>query len=83
MFHKAEKLEFREGTVLHLTFQEGKVKGYDMAVLFDKYPQLCALKDRALFLSGQLDVGGYGVVWNEDLDISAETIYEEGETINT
>ena len=82
MFHKAANLEFREGTVLDLTFQDGKVKRYDMAVLFEKYPQLCTLKNRELFLSGKL-MGAYGIVWNDDLDIEAETIYEEGETVGT
>ena len=53
-----------------------------MAVLFEKYPQLCALKNRELFLSGKL-MGAYGIVWNDDLDIEAETIYEEGETVGT
>ena len=65
---------------MELTFQDGKVKQYDMSVLFDKYPQLQALEDRALFLSGQL-IGAYGIVWNDDVDIEAETIYEEGTTI--
>ena len=82
MFHKAVKLELREGTVLELTFQDGKVKRYDMAVLFEKYPQLRALNDRELFLSGQL-MGSYGIIWNDDLDIEAETIYEEGDTVRT
>lgn len=82
MFHKAIKLEFGKGTVIELTFQDGKVKRYDMAVLFDKYPQLRALENRELFLSGQL-MGAYGIIWNDDLDIEAETIYEEGETIRT
>ena len=80
MFHKAIKLEFDEGTALELTFQDGKVKRYDMAVLFDKYPQLVALKNRKLFTSGRL-MGFYGIIWNDDLDIEAETIYKEGETI--
>lgn len=80
MFHKAVKLEFDEGTALVLTFQDGKVKRFDMGVLFDKYPQLTALKDRKLFTSGQL-MGFYGIIWNEELDIEAETIYEEGETV--
>lgn len=80
MFHKAIKLEYGEGTTLALTFQDGKVKRYDMAALFGKYPQLNALRDRALFTSGQL-MGPYGIVWNDDLDIEAETIYEDGETI--
>ena len=80
MFHKATALKYKEGTLLELTFQDGKVKQYDMSVLFDKYPQLQALKDRALFLSGQL-IGAYGIMWNDDLDIEAETIYEEGTTV--
>lgn len=82
MFHKAVKLEFKEGTVLELTFQNGEVKRYDMAELFPKYPQLEALKNRELFLSGRL-MGSYGIIWNDDLDIEAETIYEDGQTIRT
>lgn len=81
MFHKAIKLEYREGTTLELTFQDGKVKRYDMSTLFSKYPQLEALKDRTLFTSGKL-LGPYGIVWNDDLDIEAETIYEDGETVH-
>lgn len=80
MFHKAIALKLKEGTLLELTFQDGKVKQFDMSGLFDKYPQLHALEDRALFLRGQL-AGAYGVVWNDDLDIEAETIYEEGTTV--
>ena len=51
-----------------------------MAVLFEKYPQLEALKDRTLFTSGKL-VSPYGIIWNDDLDIEVETIYEEGITV--
>lgn len=80
MFHKAINLEFREGTSLEVTFQNGEVKAYDMATLFTKYPQLEALKDRQLFLSGKL-MGYYGIVWNDELDIEAETIYEDGVTV--
>ena len=80
MFHKAIKLEYREGTTLELTFSDGKVKRYDMSALFGKYPQLTALKDRTLFTSGKL-LGPYGIVWNDDLDIEAETVYEDGETV--
>ena len=80
MFHKAIKLEFKEGTALQLTKQKKKVKRFDMAVLFDKYPQLLALRNRALFTSGRL-AGYYGIIWNDDLDIEAETIYEDGETV--
>jgi DNA-binding XRE family transcriptional regulator len=80
MFHKAVDLKLLDGTALELTFQDGTVKKYDMSLLFDKYPQLQALNNRELFLSGKL-LGGYGVMWNEDLDIEAETIYEDGVTV--
>lgn len=80
MFHKAIDLKFKEGTVLELQFQSGEVKQYDMATLFSKYPQLEALRDRDLFLSGKL-MGAYGIIWNDDLDIEAETIYEDGITV--
>ena len=80
MFHKAINLKLKDGTSLELTFQSGEVKAYDMAALFSKYPQLEALKDRELFLAGKL-IGSYGIVWNDDLDIEAETIYEDGVTV--
>lgn len=80
MFHKAINLELKTGTSLELTFQNGEVKAYDMSVLFEKYPQLEALKDRELFLQGKL-MGAYGIIWNDDLDIEAETIFEDGVTV--
>jgi DNA-binding XRE family transcriptional regulator len=80
VFHKAVDVSFLEETKLEMTFQDGSVKQYDMASLFPKYPQLQALEDRRLFLSGKL-MGGYGIIWNDDLDIDAETIYEDGITV--
>lgn len=80
MFHKAIDLKLLEGTALEVTFQDGMVKRYDMSALFSKYPQLKALEDRELFLSGKM-IGAYGIVWNDELDIAAETIYEDGETV--
>ena len=76
----AIKLYIKEGTTLDLAFLEGCVKRYDALSLSDKFPQLLALKDRKLFTKGKL-MGFGGVVWNDDLDIDAETIYEEGEDV--
>ena len=80
MFHKAIDMRFLEGTAMEVIFQDGKVKRYDMALLFEKYPQLQALRNRELFLTGKL-MGAYGIRWNDDLDIETETIYEDGITI--
>ena len=80
MFHKAIELKLLEGTSLEVAFQDGIVKRYDMGALFQKYPQLKQLEDRDLFLSGRM-MGAYGIVWNDDLDIETETIYEDGVTV--
>ncbi len=80
MFHKATALKFLDKTMLEVTFQAGEVKRYDIAVLFKKYPQLGALKDRDLFLKGKL-TGSYGIVWSEELDLEVETVYEDGELV--
>lgn len=77
MFHKAVDVRFREKTILDVVFQDGKIKRYDISVLFEKYPQLRVLEDRALFLSGKL-MGGFGIIWTDELDIEVETIYEDG-----
>lgn len=81
MLHKASSLTFLDDTSLALLFMDGKTKRYDVSSLFDKYPQMSALKDRKLFLSGKL-AGYYGIIWNDDLDLEAETVYEEGETVS-
>lgn len=80
MFHKAIDLKFLDGTAMAVTFQDGTVKRYDIAALFAKYPQLRALENRDLFLSGRL-MGAYGICWNDELDLETETVYEDGETI--
>ncbi len=77
MFHKATELVFKEGTVLELTFQNGEVRNFDISSLFKKYPQLTALTNRPLFLEGKL-ISPYGIIWNDELDLEVETVYEEG-----
>ena len=79
MFHKAIDLKLLEGTTLEVRFQDGKVKRLDMSSLFDKIPALKALSDRELFMQGRL-ISPYGIIWNDDVDIETETIYNEGKT---
>lgn len=78
---KAIKLVLKQGTTFDLYFNDGKVFRYDIISLADKFPQLNQLKDRKLFLKGRL-LGWSGVVWNDELDIEAETVYEEGQDVS-
>lgn len=82
MHYMALKVEFLEDVTLQMLFQDGKVIRYDMSKMFSKYPQLEELrKNRALFESGHLDLTGFAVVWNDDLDFDATSIYDDGEVV--
>ena len=83
MFISATDLIFLEDVKLELTFLDGKIIRFDMSKLFDKISCLKKLQDRSLFLSGHLDKGGYGIIWNDDIDIDVMTIYEEGEVVGS
>ena len=78
----ATKVRFLDDVKLELTYQDGKIIRYDMSAMFSKFPQLEELRrDRELFVRGHLDPGGYGIIWNDDLDFDATSIYEDGEVV--
>ena len=79
---KGIKLVLKEGTTFDLYFLDGLVKRYDIISLADKFPQLNALKDRTLFSQGKL-LGWGGVIWNDELDVSSETVYEDGVDVSS
>ncbi len=82
MHYIALAVKFLEDATLEMTFQDGKVIRYDMSKMFNKYPQLEELRrNRELFINGRLDVGGYAVIWNDDLDFDVTSIYEYGELV--
>ena len=82
MHYCASKVSFLENTIIELTYFDGRVVRYDMSMLFSKYPQLEELrKNPELFKRGHLDPGGYGVSWNDNLDVDATGIYFEGEFV--
>lgn len=78
----ATKVKFLDDVTLELTYQDGKIVRYDMSTMFSKFPQLEELRrNRDLFTSGHLDPGGYGIIWNDELDFDTTSIYEDGEVV--
>ena len=77
MMREAVKVVLREKTLFDVWFLDSTVKRYDILSLSDKFPQLNQLKDRTLFEKGRM-LGWSTVVWNDELDISVDTVYEEG-----
>lgn len=83
MFHKVKDVFALPGLKLSVQFANGTTKVYDAAPLMEKFRAFEALKDEALFSSVETDVGGCGIVWNEDIDLSCDELWENGEEVAT
>lgn len=83
MFHRIKAVNALPGYRLSVQFVEGVTKVYDAKPLFSKWEQFTALQDEERFSGVEVDVGGYGVVWNDDLDLSCDELFANGETVKT
>ena len=69
---------------LFVQFSEGASKKYDVKTLFEYWEPFKEFqRNPELFSKARVDVGGYGVVWNDDLDLSCDELFENGETVDT
>lgn len=79
MHHKIEEVKVLPDYYVEARFLGGAVKKYDVKSLFIEFPQFKRFEnDMELFMDVQVDVGGYGISWSDDLDLDAETIWEDG-----
>ena len=79
MTHRIIDVKALEDFVVLAIFQNGVVKEYDVKILVNIFPQFLGLsKDIALFNTVKVDVGGYGISWTDELDLSAEEIWDNG-----
>lgn len=84
MFHKIKSISALPEFKLSVQFSEGVTKIYDMNPLFVTMPIFAELKNNPTEFSGvYVDVGGYGIVWNDDLDLSCDELWENGTTVDT
>ena len=84
MFHKVKSISPLADFKLSVQFSEGVTKLYDVKSLFEKIPAFSYLKDRPdEFACVAVDVGGYGIIWNDELDLSCDELWEHGVQVNT
>lgn len=83
MFHKVKTVNALPDYELSVQFAEGITKIYDVKPLFEKWPAFKPLKSSDLFNKVSIDTGGYGIVWNDELDLSCDELFENGKTIET
>ena len=83
MFHKIKNVTPLKDFKLSIQFAEGITKIYDMKKLIENNKIFAELKDINLFNSVEVDIGGYGVIWNDDTDISCDELFENSKKIDT
>ena len=84
MFHKVKAVTALPDCRLSVQFAEGVTKIYDVKQLFEKWARFKTLEDSPeLFYGVEVDAGGYGIVWNDELDLSCDELFENGETVKT
>lgn len=84
MFHKIKNVSALPEYKLSVQFSEGVTKIYNVAPLFEKIPAFEELKNHPeIFASVSVDMGGYGIIWNDELDLSCDELWEHGVQVDT
>ena len=84
MFHKIKNVSPLPDYKLSVQFSEGVTKIYDVKPLFEKLPIFNSLINIPhLFSCVSVDVGGYGIIWSDELDLSCDELWENGVQVDT
>lgn len=78
MFHKVKEVYPLPDMRLSVIFANGATKVYDVVPLLSRFDAFKVLQDPNVFGSVEVDVGGYGIVWNDDIDLSCDELWENG-----
>lgn len=83
MFNKIKDVVPLPNMILSVQFANGTTKLYDIKPLLDTYPAFRALTDKTIYFDVRVDTGGYGIIWNDDIDLSCDELWEHGTTEET
>jgi hypothetical protein len=71
-----------EEMIVTVTFDGDIVKNYDVKPLLNQYEIFSELKNKALFDMVRVDCGGFGISWNDEIDLSEYEIWGNGILVN-
>ena len=81
MIPKVVSIDIVDQYILNIRFSNDVVKLFDVGKLLSD-SRFEALKNKALFYNVQVDAGGYGISWNDDIDLSEYELWTKGTPIN-
>ena len=74
-------LEVKGNFILFCKFNNGKNKIYDVKPIIKDYKNFNELEDKNLFNKVKIDIGGYGISWNENIDLAVEELWDKGKEV--
>jgi hypothetical protein len=79
MFNKVQNVQPLLEYSLLVSFDNGAQKRYNVAPLFEKWEAFRALTVvKGLFEQVKVDIGGYGISWNDEIDLSCDELDNNG-----
>ena len=81
MFHKISNVKPLQNMLLFVEFRDGTEVIYNAEKLPAVNELFNDLKNNEIFSQVKVDIGGYGISWNDDLDLAGEEIWENGTVI--
>jgi hypothetical protein len=83
MFHKIKSVQPLPNMILYVEFISGDTKCYDVKPLMDKWEVFKDLEQCRLFNLVSVDTGGYGVIWNDYIDLACNELWENGYSVDS
>ena len=83
MFYKVKEVQPLPDYNLLVSFTLGECKRYNVAPLFENWDMFKTLSNvKGLLEQVKVDAGGYGISWNDDIDLSCNELWENGTPID-
>lgn len=83
MFHLIKNVVPLENYILKISFVEGISKTYDVKPLIKKMKPFERLNNKKIFNKVHVGIGGYAAIFNDEIDIACDELFNNGKLIKT
>ncbi|MBU5478061.1 DUF2442 domain-containing protein [Eubacterium sp. MSJ-13] len=84
MFYRVKTVTPKDNFILSVLFTDGVKTEYDIKPLFDKWEVFNDLKTiPGLYQQVKVDAGGFGISWNDNIDLASEELRLNGAVVYT
>ena len=81
IYPKIHQVKVIDDTTLLIEFTNQEIKKYDVRHLLDT-PMFSLLRQPAFFKNFKVEPGGYGIMWNEEIDLSEYELWKNGVSLS-